>query len=138
VETARSSTQVQLDTGQAKSHRWPEIVLRAAKQCRRASLPELYATVSFATALSLANSAGLKLMLYEGEGVGSLMGVIGRQRPERVALLVGPEGGFAAGEVSMARAAGFLPVSLGPRILRTETAALAGTTLLQGLLGDLC
>jgi 16S rRNA (uracil1498-N3)-methyltransferase len=59
-------------------------------------------------------------------------------RPQRVALLIGPEGGFAATEVAAARAAGFVPVALGPRLLRTETAAIVGTALLQGLLGDLC
>ena len=138
VETLRSSTQAQRDAGQAKSHRWPEVILRAAKQCRRASLPELYSSVSFAAASTLASAAELKLMLYEGEGVCSVTAALGRRRSARVALLVGPEGGFAAEEVAAARAAGFLPVSLGPRILRTETAAIAATALLQGLLGDLC
>jgi 16S rRNA (uracil1498-N3)-methyltransferase len=138
VETMRSSTQKLRDVGQVKSHRWPEIVLRASKQCRRAKLPELYATASFAAALTLARTAELKLMLYEGEGFRLVTEALGSQRPKRVALLVGPEGGFAAEEVSAACAAGFQPVSLGPRILRTETAAIAGTVLLQGLLGDLC
>lgn len=137
METTRSSTQAQRDASQAKSHRWPEVVLRAAKQCRRAGLPELYSTVSFTAALTLASAAELKLMLYEGEGVCSVTAALDRRRPARVALLVGPEGGFAAAEVEAARAAGFLPVSLGPRLLRTETAAIAGTALLQGLLGDL-
>ena len=137
METVRSSTQAQRDAGQVKSHRWPEILLRAAKQCRRASLPELYSTASFAVALTLASAAELKLMLYEGEAVRSVAAALACQRPKRVALLVGPEGGFAAAEVEAARSAGFLPVSLGPRMLRTETAAIAGTALLQGMLGDL-
>jgi 16S rRNA (uracil1498-N3)-methyltransferase len=138
VETARSTTLTERDAVQAKSHRWPEVVLRAAKQCRRAMLPELYAPVSLAEALTLADNAELKLMLYEGETMWTMSEAIGRLRPERVALLVGPEGGFADEEVDAARAAGFLPISLGPRILRTETAAIAGAALLQGLLGDLC
>ncbi|NJC86938.1 MAG: RNA methyltransferase [Desulfuromonas sp.] len=138
VETARSITLVERDAEQAKSHRWPDIVLRAAKQCRRAMLPELFAAAGFSAALQLATDAELKLMLYEGEETWSFAEALGRLRPERVALLVGPEGGFADTEVNEARAAGFLPVSLGPRILRTETAAIAGVTLLQGLLGDLC
>jgi 16S rRNA (uracil1498-N3)-methyltransferase len=138
VETQRSTTQAQRDAGQAKSHRWPEVVLRAAKQCRRAMLPELCATASLAQALDLAGAAELKLLLYEGEPVWTLAEAVGRLRPERGALLVGPEGGFAADEGALAGAAGFLPVGLGPRILRTETAAIAGAALLQGLLGDLC
>jgi 16S rRNA (uracil1498-N3)-methyltransferase len=52
-------------------------------------------------------------------------------------LLVGPEGGFAAEEIATARLHGFLPVSLGPRILRTETAAISAATVLQFALGDL-
>ena len=138
VETSRSITLLERDAGQSKSHRWPNVVLRAAKQCRRAMLPELFAAVRFSDALRLAGDAELKLMLFEGEELWSLAEAIGQLRPERVALLVGPEGGFTADEVIEARAAGFLPVTLGPRILRTETAAIAGAALLQGLLGDLC
>lgn len=137
VETSRSITRVERDADQSKSHRWPEIVLRATKQCRRAMLPELFEVANFSDALQLAANAELKLMLYEREETWSFTEALGRLRPESVALLVGPEGGFADIEVDEARAAGFLPVSLGPRILRTETAAIAGVTLLQGLLGDL-
>jgi 16S rRNA (uracil1498-N3)-methyltransferase len=138
VESARSITLAERDAVQAKSHRWPEVVLRAARQCRRAMLPELFEVAGFGAALQLAGDAELRLMLYEGEETWSFAEAFGRLRPERVALLVGPEGGFTTDEVDEARAAGFLPVSLGPRILRTETAAIAGAALLQGLLGDLC
>lgn len=138
VETAHSVTVAERDAGQAKSHRWPDVILRAARQCRRAMLPELLPVHTFAEALSLAAEAELALMLYEGEGGWSLGEALGKLRPQRVALLVGPEGGFADHEVDAARALGIVPVSLGPRILRTETAAIAGAALLQGLLGDLC
>lgn len=138
VETSRSTTLAERDADQAKSHRWPEVVLRAARQCRRAMLPELFEIADLTAALRMADAAELKLMLYEGEETWSFAEALGRLRPERVALLVGPEGGFTVDEVDAARAAGFLPVSLGPRILRTETAAIAGAALLQGLLGDLC
>ncbi|MCM2263790.1 MAG: RsmE family RNA methyltransferase [Desulfuromonadales bacterium] len=137
LETSRSISRSERDATQAKSHRWPDIVLRAAKQCRRAMLPELFKAASFSDTMQLAAGAELKLMLYEGEETWSLSEALGRLRPENVALLVGPEGGFTGIEVAEARAAGFLPVSLGPRILRTETASIAGVTLLQGLLGDL-
>ena len=138
VETRHSTTLALRDAGQAKSHRWPDVVRRAAKQCRRAMLPELFSVATFPDALELADSAELRLMFYEGDADWTLSEALGRLRPQRVALLVGPEGGFAGDEVEAARAAGFLPVRLGPRILRTETAAIAGATLLQGLLGDLC
>jgi 16S rRNA (uracil1498-N3)-methyltransferase len=138
METARSTTLSSRDAGQAKSHRWPEVILRAARQCRRAMIPELFPVMTFADALVLAAEAELRLMLYEGEEVWLLGEALGNLRPQRVVLLVGPEGGFTNAEVILACEAGFLPVGLGPRILRTETAALVGTALLQGLLGDLC
>ena len=138
VETARSTTLAARPAGQAKAHRWPEVIVRAARQCRRAMLPELFPTVAFAEALALAADSELRLICYEGDEVWPLAAALGTLRPQRVALLVGPEGGFVAAEVAAARAAGFVPVALGPRLLRTETAAIVGTTLLQGLLGDLC
>lgn len=137
VVTQRSTTPAQRDARQAKSHRWPEVILRAAKQCRRTQLPELFPATSFVEVLAMASTAELKLMLYEGEQTLRFTEAIGNLRPAHVALLVGPEGGFDGEEVAAARTAGFLPVSLGSRILRTETAAIVGTALLQGLLGDL-
>ena len=76
-------------------------------------------------------------MLHEGETAWSFVEGFGSLRPQSVALLIGPEGGFAEEEVSLARDAGFLPVSLGPRILRTETAAIVAAALVQSYLGDL-
>jgi 16S rRNA (uracil1498-N3)-methyltransferase len=137
VETCRSSTLAERDAGQAKSHRWPDIILRAARQCRRAMLPELYPALDLAAVLDLAGPADLKLLLYEGEAVLTLAAALAGPRPQRVALLVGPEGGFAADEVAAAQAAGFQAVSLGPRLLRTETAAIVAAALVQGLCGDL-
>ena len=137
MTTRRSATLAERDAGQKKSHRWPEVVLRAARQCRRAMLPELSAVTGWEEALGGAAAAEMRLMLYEGEGTWGLDEAIGRQRPARVSLLVGPEGGFTPEEVEEARQLGFLPVSLGPRILRTETAAIAAAAVLQYALGDL-
>ena len=138
MTTARSSTVAERDAGQKKSHRWPEVVRRAAIQCRRAQLPELGACVSFAAALEEAGDAELRLFLYEGEDPGwTLREALRDERPQRIALFVGPEGGFTADEFAQARAAGVVPVSLGPRILRTESAAIAACAALQFALGDL-
>lgn len=133
----RSVTLEERDAGQRKSHRWPEVILRAARQCRRAVLPELYPVISWDEATYLASHADLKLMLFEGDAPWTLKEALNGARPDRVALLVGPEGGFAPEEVEDARGMGFLPVSIGPRILRTETAAIVGAALLQYALGDL-
>ena len=136
VETSHSATLKERDAQQKKSHRWPDVITKAARQCRRAMLPELMAPQTFNEAVN-ANEAELKLMLYEGETAWSFVEGFGSLKPQSVALLIGPEGGFAEEEVALARDAGFLPVSLGPRIMRTETAAIVAATLAQSYLGDL-
>lgn len=132
----RSTTLEEREALHGKSHRWPDVVLRAAKQCRRAVVPELFPVLSWEEATYRSSSADLKLILFEGEAPWSLREGVGGGRPDRVALLVGPEGGFDPAEVEDARGMGFLPVSLGPRILRTETAAIAAAAVVQYALGD--
>ena len=136
-ESSRSISLEERDSVQRKSHRWPEVVLRAARQCRRAVVPELYPVLDWEAATYCASQADLKLMLFEGDAPWTLREALDGARPDRVALLVGPEGGFTESEVDDARSVGFLPVSVGPRILRTETAAIVGAAILQFVLGDL-
>jgi len=137
METEHSSTLEERDSGQKKSHRWPDLIRRAARQCRRAMLPQLMPVDAFSVALRAAESAELKLMLYEGAAGWTLTEGFGSFKPHSVALMIGPEGGFSPAEVEEAQNDGFLPVSLGPRILRTETAAIVAAALVQGYLGDL-
>ena len=80
-------------------------------------------------------SSDLKLVLWEAASV-PLAQALPPAPPTGVTLLVGPEGGFSAAEISSITAAGFRAVHLGPRILRTETAGLAATPILQYLYGD--
>jgi len=133
----RSITLEERDAGQKKSHRWPEVILKAAKQCRRAMIPELAPVLDWDEALAEMEEADLRLMLYEGETCWTFKEAIRGQRPDRVALLVGPEGGFDLEEATRAQQRGILPVSLGGRILRTETAAMVGASMIQYALGDL-
>jgi 16S rRNA (uracil1498-N3)-methyltransferase len=132
-----SSTLAARDARQPKSHRWPEVLRRAAVQCRRAIIPELSPCLDLSAVFADAPDTALRLMLYEGEGTSSLKEALTGQPNRQVALVIGPEGGFAAEEVASARRHGFLPVSLGPRILRTETAAISAATVIQYALGDL-
>jgi 16S rRNA (uracil1498-N3)-methyltransferase len=115
--------------------RWRRIVREAARQCRRPVVPEVVAPCSLQTALAEAGT-GLRLMLWEEESR-PLATLLGTVRPAGVTILVGPEGGFAASEVKLAAAAGFVPVRIGPRILRSETAGFAAAAILQYVYGDL-
>jgi 16S rRNA (uracil1498-N3)-methyltransferase len=137
METQHSATLVERDAQQKKSHRWPDVICRASRQCRRAMLPELMPVHKYADALSAASHTELKLILYEGDTHWSFTEGIGSFRPQSVSLLVGPEGGFSRDEIEQAQTFGVMPVKLGPRILRTETAAIVAAALLQSTLGDL-
>ncbi|HAO92578.1 MAG: hypothetical protein A2X99_01820 [Deltaproteobacteria bacterium GWB2_55_19] len=112
------------DSVQKKSHRWQAVALKAAKQSRRPDIPSVGPFCSFEDALR--TDAGLKIMLWEKGGLPSLKTVLrGYNGLGPVAVLSGPEGGFTDEEAEAARKAGFVPVSLGNRILRTETSAIA-------------
>jgi len=133
----RSLTQAQRDANQKKSHRWPDVVLRAAKQSRRAELPELWSPLTWQECMQEAARADLALLLYEGDERCSLRNALQKFSGQRLALIVGPEGGFADHEIVQARRSGLVPVGLGPRVLRTETAAIVGAAVVQYELGDL-
>lgn len=117
-----------------KTARWQRIIQEAARQSRRPLLPVLEELQPLATALP-ATSETLRLMLWE-EGSTPLNSALPPQAPASCVLLVGPEGGFAAAEADLAMTAGFIPVSLGQRILRTETAGMAVAAVLQNRYGD--
>jgi len=134
---------------EAKTARWNRIALEAAKQCDRGIVPEVAGPVKFDEALRLAEGHGLKLFPYEEEKEGSFTKVLqdhraamaggehGRTAGQKVAILIGPEGGFDPDEAEKAAASGFIPVTLGPRILRTETAGLVVASIVMYELGDM-
>jgi 16S rRNA (uracil1498-N3)-methyltransferase len=121
----------------ARRSRWQKIAREAARQCGRADVPDVEPVTSFATALAATTKEALKLLLWEGEREHRLRAVLPREPPTRLVAAVGPEGGFALDEVEAARAAGFVTVGLGTRVLRTETAALVLLSILGYALGDL-
>ena len=115
--------------------RWQRIALEAAKQSGRAVMPEVSAPLSIDSFLAGTKDAELCLMFSERGGSG--LSEIGRQAAKSVTALVGSEGGWSDEEIERARAENFRVVTLGGRILRAETAAIAVSTLLQHLFGDL-
>jgi 16S rRNA (uracil1498-N3)-methyltransferase len=127
--------------GQDKSHRWQAVARRAVGQCRRRLVPRVAPCRDFKEALrEQAVGNALKLILYEKERTARLKDLLERPpggKPERVVIACGPEGGFTGDEVRMATENGFIPVSLGSRVLRCETAALAVLSIVQHEWGDL-
>lgn len=136
-QAARSVSRVSAAQSDNKLERWQRIADEAARQSQRASLPRISFAGSFGEMLRSATQP-LKLLLWEEEQETLLRTVLaGRTAPESVAVIVGPEGGLSEEEARQARDNGFIPVSLGSRILRTETAGLAILSILQFHWGDL-
>lgn len=122
-----------------RTDRWRKIAKESLKQCRRARPLEIAETVSFTKVLDLSRSSDVKFIFWEGESrsLQSALSQLTGQNIEKVFLILGPEGGLSAAEVESARKNGFFSVTLGPRILKSETAAMAAGTLMQYLFGDL-
>jgi len=139
IESVR--TVVKLDSKKAASrkNRWQKIALEAAKQCRRAVVPQIKEISSLKEALT-ALDVDLILFPWEDEKTLTLKDAlknIASDKIKSVAVAIGPEGGWAPEEVRLAKEFGAELVSLGPRILRTETAGIAAITMLLYQLGDL-
>jgi 16S rRNA (uracil1498-N3)-methyltransferase len=115
--------------------RWQTIAKEAAKQSRRSRIPLVNPPLELG-AIPPRAAGTLRLVAWE-EGSTPLGKLLPATPPRQVEILIGPEGGLSATEVEQLGRQGFLPVSLGPRILRTETAPLALLAILQFTLGDL-
>lgn len=120
-------------SGRARLERWRRIVLSAAKQCGRSLVPDIEGPEPLSRVV--ARTADLKLVCWEDAGAAG--GLPPGGGASSVLLAVGPEGGFTIDEIAELQRAGFHPVSLGPRILRGETAAIAATAIVQQRWGDL-
>jgi 16S rRNA (uracil1498-N3)-methyltransferase len=125
------------EASSARSERWRRLVLEAAEQCGRGRLPQVTAPQQFEDALR--SATGVKLIPWEEQRGGGLVPYLRslRERPRYVSVFIGPEGGFEASEVEQAREAGCTPVTLGPRIMRSETAGIVASALVLATLGDM-
>ena len=115
--------------------RWQRQARESLKSSQRLHLPEIAPVQDFPAVLQ--GPEEVKFLCYEVERGGGLVSCLNRPRPAGVRVLIGPEGGFTPEEVAQARDAGFQVVSLGPRRLRVETAALTAVALIQYAWGDL-
>jgi 16S rRNA (uracil1498-N3)-methyltransferase len=137
VTSARSVPRLEAMRALGRRARWQKIAREAARQSGRTDVPEIEPVTPLATALSAAGEGSFKVMLWEGARQHGLKEVMPAQKPKRIVIATGPEGGFSVEEVDIARAAGFAVCGLGPRILRTETAAMVTLAILGYALGDL-
>jgi 16S rRNA (uracil1498-N3)-methyltransferase len=119
----------------SRARRWQTIAQEAARQSGRADVPAVSDPVPLAQAVAVAPE-GARFVLWEEEHGQSLRRALDGPA-QAVTLLVGPEGGLAVAEVVEARTHGFVPVGLGPRILRVETAAIVALALVQAAAGGL-
>jgi 16S rRNA (uracil1498-N3)-methyltransferase len=151
-----------VDKASERMERWQRIVMEAAEQSHRSKLPVVRPPTLLANALESVGGRGLSLIPWEDEHTTTLRSVLTQstvlpppapsqekarnlkkatasapRRPFAVNLFIGPEGGFTPGEIAVARQYGIIPVSLGPRILRAETAGLVAATVILHEMGDM-
>lgn len=122
-----------------KTERWQQLVIEACKQCRRNIVPEIKPVNAFKNIFEIIEGKKA-VMLYENEENVGLREIL-RQKcagiNDEIFLIIGPEGGFTPHEADLAREKGVFLARLGPRILRTETAGMAGISIIFYELGDL-
>ena len=114
-----------------KLERWQKIATSAAEQCGRGRIPQVLALNSFAEAVKRASQTDFPVLFYENEHTLSLRAAVEARQFASAALMTGPEGGLTQEEVRLAREAGMEVCSLGPRILRCETAPLCALSALM-------
>lgn len=134
VATARSVVKLDADSRDRKTAHWRGIAVAACEQCGRARVPDVLEPVTLAARLAKPADAGLRFLLSPDADSSLAAAARGATSVE---LLVGPEGGLEDAERKSALAAGYRSCGLGPRVLRSETAALAALAVLQTIAGDL-
>ena len=120
-----------------KLERWQKIAASAAEQSGRGRIPTVRAVSSFAAAVAEASACDCAALLYENERAVTFRSRVEQGNFSTAAILTGPEGGFEPSEVEEAAAAGLAVCTLGPRILRCETAPLCALTALLFACGEL-
>ncbi|MDI6710012.1 MAG: 16S rRNA (uracil(1498)-N(3))-methyltransferase [Bacillota bacterium] len=138
ADCARTVIRLDDERGRRRRKRWQKIAVEAAEQCGRGAVPVVEPPQALGDALSLLRPGVTAFLLWEGERATGLKDILDSVPCTKdVFVFVGPEGGFTGDEVEACTAAGARPVSLGPRILRTETAGLVAAALVLYAWGDL-
>lgn len=121
----------------SRQERWKRISVEACKQCGRSVLPKLSSVLEYSRMLRIPTEKTLRLFLWERSGMGLKEVITATKERQDVFFVVGPEGGWSDEEAQEASMAGFIPITLGRRILRAETVGLCILGILQYELGGL-
>jgi 16S rRNA (uracil1498-N3)-methyltransferase len=134
LDTERSVARLTADRAAKRMEHWRQVAISACEQCGRNVLPQIHAPLDIMAWLRQVQSAPETRLILLPQGATSLHA---QPKPQAgVVLLIGAEGGFAPAESEAALQCGFTPIRMGARVLRTETAAVAGLAALQTLWGD--
>jgi len=142
LESERTQVRLDDDRQDKKIEKWQTAALEAAKQCGNAWLPEVLPVQNASAFMEASRSYDLKLIASLQPGAKSLKSVLSGYKtatgraPKKVLWLVGPEGDFTPAELSLAKSTGFEPITLGPLVLRCETAAIYALSILSYELGN--
>jgi 16S rRNA (uracil1498-N3)-methyltransferase len=131
----RSIVRLEPERALKRVEHWRQVMISACEQCGRNQVPPVampHPVIDWLGALPAPSAGELRIMLSPGAS----QRLADVARPARVVLMAGPEGGFTAVESQLARQRGFIELRLGPRVLRTETAALAALAAMNALWGD--
>lgn len=133
VQTRRCVVKLDAKKAAKKVQRWQQIAESAAKQAGRGYIPAVSEVMTFQEALAFSEALDIRLIPYElADGMEGTRKILDGIRPgQSVGIFIGPEGGFEKEEVSRAVEAGAMPITLGKRILRTETAGIAVLSILM-------
>ena len=134
VETSRSVVHLDSSKASKKLDRWQKIAQEASQQSKRVQVPMIGPYYNWKQLLKeLEQAEGLTIVFWEDEQTQSLKALLRSQaeKPQRINLVVGPEGGLSEEEVEQLRALGAVSASLGKRILRTETAGMTGISMIM-------
>jgi len=138
VLTERTVVKLDGDKKGKRRERWQKIAQEASKQCKRATVPQIAEIFTWGQYLASISNEGPILVLWENESTRGIKSFLGKNKDlDQITLVIGPEGGLSQQEVGKLLDKGAQTVTLGPRILRTETAGLAALVMILYELGDL-
>jgi 16S rRNA (uracil1498-N3)-methyltransferase len=138
VHTTHGVVKIQQDRAKHQRARWQKIALEAAQQSERRTIPTIAEPTDLPHLFASYSSATTKAILSERTGAASLTAMPLPSDPEQsIVVLIGPEGGWSQEELRLAQEHGYRSLTLGARILRAETAAIAAISVLQSRLGEL-